>query len=214
MSARRPRWSTDPGPGSARLWVSVLVIIVVMFWGGARQAWAHNALISVSPEDGSSLAAGPAAVVLTFNEPALATGTAVLVTGPGGSVTDGDVQLVDTSVRQPLVPDLDPGTYTVEWRVASADGHPITGSFTFSVTKAASSPTPSPTPTADEGAGTGSPSASATSSGSPLPSVSAAPASPDEQPVDAQTSPWWWLLAAVPVGLAALLGWRFSRSRR
>ena len=88
--------------------------------------------------------------MLTFNEPAIATGTKVLVTGPDGSATSGDPALVDNTVRQPLRPQLPAGEYTVEWRVTSADGHPVNGTFTFGVrsgSQAPSSPPPSPSPT-------------------------------------------------------------------
>src|SRR5699024_10824890 len=40
-------------------------------------------------------------------------------------------------VSHPLADDLPAGEYSVDWRVVSADGHPISGEFTFTVTEQA-----------------------------------------------------------------------------
>ena len=42
-------------------------------------------------------------------------------------------QLTDLEVAAGLPDDLGPGTYTVAWRVVSADSHPIRGAFVFAV---------------------------------------------------------------------------------
>jgi methionine-rich copper-binding protein CopC len=197
--------------------VAVLVAVLVIVTGAPHPAWAHNALVGTTPEDGTAVAAAPAAIVLTFNEPAVGTGTKVLVTGPDGSATSGDPALIDNTVRQRLQSDLPAGKYTVDWRVTSADGHPINGTFTFEVrssggTSGSASPAPSTSATPSMSS---APSMSAASSTSATPSTSAtASTGPtlDGAPEGADTgSPWWWLLAIIPVGLAAALGWRFSR---
>src|SRR5690606_32208723 len=75
----------------------------------------------------------------------------VVVTGPDGVVvSDGPAQLVDTSVVQPLVATLPAGPYTVEWRVTSADGHPLSGALTFTATEATGvAPPPADEPAAE-----------------------------------------------------------------
>ena len=83
------------------------------------------------------------------DQPALALGTELIVTAPDGrNVADGPPTLVDTTVRQDLVGPLPAGRYTVVWRVTSADGHPISGSFTFSTTQATTGPAPTTSATA------------------------------------------------------------------
>ena len=82
----------------------------------------------------------PDRVVLTFDQPALALGTELRVTGPGGDVSDGSPQLVDDDVTQPLRAGAPPGPYTVTWRVTSADGHPITGRFAFTARSGSAGP--------------------------------------------------------------------------
>jgi methionine-rich copper-binding protein CopC len=98
---------------------------------GASSAWAHNVLKSTSPEDKATVAHTPSNVVLTFDEPAIAIGTKLVVTGPTGPVQVGAPQLVDNTVTQNLQPGAPAGAYTVEWRITSADGHPISGVFAF-----------------------------------------------------------------------------------
>ncbi len=120
--------------------LGLLVIAVLVALGGrlamASTASAHNVLRSTSPADASTVDRVPAEVVLTFDEPALAMGTAMIVTGPAGQVQTGPARLVDNTVAQSIGPDAPAGTYTVQWRVTSADGHPISGTFGFIAEKA------------------------------------------------------------------------------
>lgn len=217
--------SDDTVLGQRRLWiVAVLAAVVFTVLGTPPAAWAHNALVSTSPGDGKTVARPPSSIVLTFNEPAIKTGTKVLVTGPDGSVTDGGPTLVDNTVEQDLLPKLPAGEYTVEWRVTSADGHPINGEFSFAV-RTGSVDTSTPTPVPTTGA-SGSPSPadpsrpatpsqpakpSQTATASDLPTVVATPSDEPGDPTPGPRSGWWWLLAVVPIGLAAVLGWRFNR---
>jgi copper resistance protein C len=112
---------------------------------GVAPANAHNILIRTSPVDGSTVPMLPGVIVLTFNEPGQADGTVIAVTGPDGNVSSGAAMLVDSDVRQAVGPGSPPGRYTVAWRVVSADGHPVDGTFTFTATKGTSgSATPRP----------------------------------------------------------------------
>ncbi len=111
----------------------------------AAPAAAHDALISSDPADGATVARPPLSVVLTFDEPAVAVGTAVVVTDAAGrQVQAGPPQLIDATVTQPLQPGVPAGTYVVMWRVTSTDGHPVTGSTTFTAQQAAPGQLPSP----------------------------------------------------------------------
>src|SRR5699024_12746624 len=47
---------------------------------------------------------------------------------------DGDSELAPLLTFS--LPDLKEGTYTVKWNIVSADGHPVDGSYAFSVGKA------------------------------------------------------------------------------
>ncbi len=146
--------------GSVRARRGVLAALVIggVLWAGgvfgATAAQAHNVLRSTDPADGSTVATAPEQITLTFDEPALALGTQIEVRSPDGTlVSAGDPVLVDDTVSEKLGGDLPAGDYTVAWRVTSADGHPITGQFTFTTTTATTigdaavpDSTPSPSP--------------------------------------------------------------------
>jgi methionine-rich copper-binding protein CopC len=123
-------------------------VVLVVF---AVPASAHNVLISTTPDAGSTVARTPASVVLTFNEPALAMGTEVVVTGPAGPVQQGPARLVDNTVEEDLHSGAPAGTYRVAWRATSADGHTVSDTFTFT-SRAAGAARP-PTATAGTAAG-------------------------------------------------------------
>ena len=127
---------------------AVLTLVV-----SAAPAAAHNVLTGTSPADGGQVGPTPSAVVLTFDQPAVAMGTQILVTGPSGQVQTGPPRLVDDTVTQDLAGGAPAGAYTVAWRVTSVDGHPVSGTFTFTSSQAGSGTPPpadpspaSPTP--------------------------------------------------------------------
>lgn len=97
----------------------------------AAPADAHARLESSSPSDGSTLTATPPEVMLRFNEPIKEGLNEVSVTTGSTDVADGEIDVEGQSVYQPIALDMKPGTYTVKYKVVSADGHPVSGTFTF-----------------------------------------------------------------------------------
>ena len=127
--------------------LAVLAAALLAAGASAGPAAAHNVLISSSPADGASVPQTPAAVVLTFDEPAISMGTQVLISGPAGEVQQGSPRLVDNTVTQDLASGAAAGAYTVTWRVTSLDGHPVSGTLTFTALGAgADRPATAPTP--------------------------------------------------------------------
>lgn len=130
----------------------------------AAPAAAHDRLESTNPGDGAVVDVAPAAVVLTMSSTPIALGTQVQVKGPDGEVvSSGDPQIVDATVTEPLTGTLPAGTYEVQWRITSSDGHPVSGTFSFTASAAASGASPS--------TATGSPSSSSTSSAATSPAT-------------------------------------------
>ena len=127
----------------------------------APSASAHSVLLNTTPRASSVVPAPPASVVLTFNEMPRARFSAIHVIGPDGVRRDsGSVQVVNDSVAQPLGGTRPAGAYTIDWRVISADGHPVSGQFTFRATAAAAplGPVQSATPSSNatgKGGGSG-----------------------------------------------------------
>ena len=95
----------------------------------------HATLVSSEPAADSHLASPPTRVRLVYSEPIegkLAKVTIVPATAAPIVLRAGadprDVHAVIAPVDA-----LGPGTYKVEWRVVSADGHPVDGTFSFTV---------------------------------------------------------------------------------
>ena len=167
--------------------LAVVLAVAALLVGAATAAQAHNVLVGTSPADGSTVKVVPAAVILTFNEPALAIGTDVIVTGPGGQEQSGAAVLINNTVTEHLQPGSPAGPYIVIWRVTSADGHPVSGTFSFTAT----SPSPGQRPTAT----TATISATSPAAAGPRPS----------------TALWWVMAFGVMVLLALVV---FVATRR
>lgn len=130
--------------------LSVLGLLAALLLPGAA-AQAHDTVEGTSPADGSTVAAVPGHVDLTFEETPLAIGSEVKVTDSSGTNwADGAVTVADKVASQPLKPGAPAGRYTVVWRVVSSDSHAIEGTFTFTAkassgkTAAAAAPVSSP----------------------------------------------------------------------
>lgn len=125
---------------------AALVALVVGVLGllGAGPASAHNTLISSDPADAASLATGPATVTLTFNDVVQNLQPVITVVGPGGDRWEGSpVSVLNNTASVPVNPLGPAGTYTVAYRIISADGHAVEGTTTFQLTTAGSG-TPDP----------------------------------------------------------------------
>ena len=112
----------------ATLWIATLLIATPV-------ASAHAARLSTDPTDKAVLAIGPDRVSATFNEALQTTFVAMTVIGPDGNVWSAGDPAVQGAVVSIALRPLGPvGTYTVNYRVTSADGHVVSGSWSFRLT--------------------------------------------------------------------------------
>ena len=74
---------------------------------------------------------------LRFNEPVDAAFSPLKVSDQQGNRVDEDNARISSNDARLLVVDLKEGlpkgSFTVDWRVTSADGHPVTGTYSFVV---------------------------------------------------------------------------------
>ncbi|MFF3575362.1 copper resistance CopC/CopD family protein [Streptomyces mirabilis] len=123
-------------------------VLVLVLFGGVGGASAHAALTGSDPQDGSVLKTAPTEVTLSFSE-------SIGLLDDSFRVLDPDNRRVHTgepghagdrsdTARVTLPKGLGTGTFTVAWRVVSADSHPISGAFTFSIGKPSATPPPVP----------------------------------------------------------------------
>ncbi|WP_405443768.1 copper resistance protein CopC [Streptomyces avidinii] len=130
------------GSPAARTSLTVLALVaavLALVLGGAGSAFAHAGLSASDPADGSVLQAAPQQVTLTFTESVSFSDDSLRVLSPENERANPrpaqHVDGKDNTARVELSDELPQGTYTVAWRVVSADGHPISGAFIFSIGK-------------------------------------------------------------------------------
>ncbi|MEU4482439.1 copper resistance protein CopC [Micromonospora sp. NPDC023966] len=132
---RRPVAVADRRP-AARLGAlaGLLVTLVALLLAPATPASAHAVLVSSSPAASAVVPSAPAEVVITFSEGVRKVPDKVRVIAPDGSRADrGEPTFKGAVVSIPVDPSGARGTYLVSYRVISADSHPVSGAFTYSV---------------------------------------------------------------------------------
>lgn len=115
-----------------------LFIVLYFSLFQTHTVYAHSTLLEMEPAERILIENPPSVLKLRFNEPiehdlAIVTiydwnAKPVFTGNPDGNIK-----------RSPLLefslPELKQGTYSVKWNVISADGHPVSGSYAFSVGK-------------------------------------------------------------------------------
>lgn len=160
--------TTTPNRSSriSAILAAVMMACAVLFTGGTA-AQAHDQLVSTDPAQDATIDKAPDHVTLTYSGEItdVQNGNKVIVTdSTGKTVSSGDSTVNGREVTQKMSSDAKDETYKVAWRVVSQDGHPIEGSFTFTVGKGGSGNASSASANASTGASSGSSSADSDSS--------------------------------------------------
>lgn len=120
------------------------------------QALAHTALVSATPSESAVIKELPSTFTLTFNEELMVLGDKkinqiALISPDGTEVADitSTTSGKSLSATIPATSGAD-GQYTVKYRITSADGHPVEGSYFFTIEKM-SAPDLSKVSTEDDG---------------------------------------------------------------
>ncbi|MGE2837268.1 copper resistance CopC family protein [Mycobacterium sp. SMC-4] len=130
---------------AVRFLLGGLLAAVLLIGAGvqAGSVWAHATLIAADPAADSEVAVAPTRVSATFNEEMQAQFAAMTVVGPDGQqwadgdpVVDGAVISVGVRAGAPA------GEFTVNYRATSADGHVVSGSWSFRAAGTAIAPAP------------------------------------------------------------------------
>lgn len=116
---------------------------------------AHSSMIEQFPKGNETISDMPLEVKLSFDEELLdlGSGNSVIVRNPEGTeITTGPTVLLSSKISRKLTASTLPGKYSVSYRVVSADGHVVEGTYQFTLrTKSESkSPTPIAVPSKSE----------------------------------------------------------------
>ncbi|MGW1503700.1 copper resistance CopC/CopD family protein [Streptomyces mirabilis] len=129
--------ATTTGGVAFRVRVLLLLLLAVIgaVLAGAAPASAHAALTGSDPQQGAVVSRAPTQVSLTFSEKVAMSDGSVRVLDPKGKRVDTGkaTDLGGTTYGVKLHSGLPDGTFTVTYQVVSADSHPVSGAFTFSV---------------------------------------------------------------------------------
>ncbi|WP_335932495.1 copper resistance CopC/CopD family protein [Streptomyces sp. PTD5-9] len=164
MTATAPHFGPSPSASPARrplaaaaLLAALAGLVFGLLLGGAGPASAHAALTGSDPQNGAVVGTAPQKITLAFSEGVAFGDDSVRVLDPSGERADTGTAPrglkcgSDQEYEVPLRTGLPNGTYTVAWQAVSADSHPVSGAFTFSV--GAPSKTAVALPTTDVGGG-------------------------------------------------------------
>ena len=121
-----------PRRGRAAL-LGLIAIVAMLVLGPAGPASAHATLISTDPAEGTVLEAAPDRIGFTFSESVLGVPDGVKVFDAQGEPVESSSAVSGRQLDVTLAEEVGDGTLVVVWRVVSEDGHPITGSLSFSV---------------------------------------------------------------------------------
>ncbi|HYZ67274.1 MAG TPA: copper resistance CopC family protein [Mycobacterium sp.] len=115
--------------------LALAISLLVAAVAGAGVASAHATLVATDPVENRELTESPQKVSATFNEALQPQFAAMTVVGPDGNLwSTGDPHVDGAVVSVGLRPLGPSGTYTVNYRVTSADGHVVSGSWSFKLT--------------------------------------------------------------------------------
>ena len=175
--------------------LSVLALVGASVLGPISTTLAHTEIVSTSPAAKTDVNVSQESISITFSEPPLVDGAAIVVMNEAGDILDSPAPtLAGATLSIPWPLDLTPGIVLVTWRATADDGHVLSNEFSFKYTAAAESGVaPSALP-ADAGTGTPEPMMSALDT----PITTALPLAEDETSGASNT--------AAIVAIAALAG--------
>lgn len=124
-----------------QIWLRAGALLVLIFGllslNLLNHAEAHSSLVEQSPKKGEVTRKAPKTLKLQFNEPIEKNLANVIIYDRNGKPVFAGKPSAGNASRAPVLqfplPVLSDGTYTVKWTIISLDGHPIDGSYSFSV---------------------------------------------------------------------------------
>ena len=112
--------------------LSATLIFLLAF---SSVGYAHTGLTSSSPAEGEEVTEDVEQIVMEFNTKIETTSTVKVFNENEEEMTINDTQVSDSVMTAVFESPLDNGTYTVEWKIIGADGHPTQGTYSFAVSQ-------------------------------------------------------------------------------
>lgn len=175
---------------------TVVASLVALSAGGP--AAAHNALVEATPKRNAVLKEAPAGITLRFLQTVGDRSLSIDVVGSEKQkVATGEPRADGKLATVAFTDPLPNGEYTVTYRVVSRDGHPVQGSYDFTVRDPSAAAEPAAQP-------------SAPAAPSAVPSRDVVPATL----VEDEAAPWWPIPAAIAGAVLVAAGALIVARRR
>ncbi|MCY9670607.1 copper resistance protein CopC/CopD [Paenibacillus alginolyticus] len=118
---------------SNKLWRVIINMAIFLCLIVPNKTFAHSTLVDAIPAPNSSLSELPSNITLTFNESLERELFQLKLFDKTGKSISKDAPQISEDQRQLTLhlPTLNDGVYTVSYKILSADGHPVSGSYIF-----------------------------------------------------------------------------------
>ena len=128
--------------------VSIGLLALLLFSVSDTYAsYAHSSMVEQFPKGNATISELPSEVKLTFDEELLdlGSGNSVTVRNPEGKeISIGTTTLLGSNISRELTASTMAGKYSVSYRVVSADGHVVEGTYQFILKSKSESKSPIP----------------------------------------------------------------------
>lgn len=118
----------------ATLFAALAVLCLILL---PKAAFAHAYIVNSNPSQNEELKKAPSEIKIEFNEPIQEGFHSITVRNSSGERVDSGQTKIDPQHRKIVTVKLNKNVkndiYSAEWRVVSADGHPVSGTIPFSV---------------------------------------------------------------------------------
>ena len=113
----------------------LLVVTFSLLLATAPAANAHTSLVSSNPKSNAMLMESPKSISITFNEDLIKISgknvSKISLSNTIGNIKLGAITINKGTITAKLLKTLPVSKYKVTYRVISADGHPVSGSYNF-----------------------------------------------------------------------------------
>lgn len=111
----------------------LFVALIATFLVVVPEAFAHTYLDSTNPADGAKITQDLQTITLSYSGVIEEGSTFKVMTSSGSEIPLDSINVHEGVLSGTFASPLPNDTYTVEWDSISQDGHPLSGSFTFTV---------------------------------------------------------------------------------
>lgn len=113
---------------------ALIGLTVIAVGPSITSAWAHSELVSTLPSHSAQLNGAPVEVAFTFDKSLLLGTTTIAILDSSGKLLESrEATPRGESIAVPWPTELRTGSYQVAYQGASGDGHPVSGSITFTI---------------------------------------------------------------------------------